>query len=134
MLPFVMLNPSTADADLDDPTIRRCVGFARREGAGGIVVANLYAFRATDPAALMKASDPYGPDNDDALKAVAAEAAATGMPIVCAWGVHGGKSNRPIVLLQSRGARLLCLGKTKDGNPRHPLYVAGSQPLEVFRD
>lgn len=133
MMPFVMLNPSTADADIDDPTIRRCMSFARREGAGGIVVANQFAFRATEPDDLRKATDAFGPDNENALREVAAEAAATGMPIVCAWGAHGGKSNRHIVILQSAGARLVCLGKTKDGHPRHPLYVRGDQALEDFR-
>lgn len=125
-LPFVMLNPSTADEHLDDPTIRRCMGFARREGYAGIVVANLYAFRATSPDDLWKAADPYGPDNDAALERVAREAQG---PLVCAWGIHGGRNNRPIAVMQYAGAELFCLGKTKDGHPRHPLYVKGDQPL-----
>lgn len=104
-LPFVMLNPSIADADIDDPTIRRCMRFARREGAGGIIVANLYAYRATEPNALWHAPDPYGPDNDAELTSVASWAARAGMPVVCAWGVHGGRNNRPIVLMQHAGAR-----------------------------
>lgn len=132
-LPFVMLNPSTADADLDDPTIRRCMGFARREGAGGIVVVNQFAFRATDPDALRTAADPHGPENDAALAEAAREAAAAGMPIVCAWGTHGGRSNRHITIIQASGVRLVCLGVTKDGHPRHPLYVRGDQPLVAFR-
>jgi len=72
-LPFVMLNPSTADADIDDPTIRRCMAFARREHAGGIIVANVFAYRATSPADLWKATDPFGPWNDDTLETVARE-------------------------------------------------------------
>jgi hypothetical protein len=131
-LPFVMLNPSTADAEIDDPTIRRCISFAEREGAGGIMVANLYAYRATDPTSLWAREDPYGPANDHALMQVASFAAAAGIPIVCAWGVHGGRNNRPIVMMQQAGARLVCLGRTKDGHPRHPLYVKGTQPLEPY--
>ena len=132
-LPFVMLNPSTADAMLDDPTIRRCMGFARREGAGGIIVANVYAFRATDPAALWRQADPHGPENDAALTEVARWAAQVNVPVVCAWGVHGGGSNRHIALMLDAGARLVCLGKTKGGHPHHPLYLKGDQPLESFR-
>lgn len=131
LLTFVMLNPSTADEHLDDPTIRRCMGFARREGCDGIVVANLYAWRATSPADLWKAVDPYGPDNDAALERVAREAQG---PVVCGWGVHGGKNNRPIALMQNAGAVLVCLGHTKGGNPRHPLYVRGDQPFVPLFD
>jgi hypothetical protein len=132
MLPFVMLNPSTADAAVDDPTIRRCMGFARREGFGGIMVANLYAFRAKNPDDLWRADDPYGPENDSALLHVANYAYCKGVPIVCGWGVHGGKNNRPIALMQQMGARLVCLGRTKGGYPRHPLYVRADQSFEDY--
>ena len=83
-LPFVMLNPSTADADNDDPTIRRCIAFAKREGAGGIVVANLFAFRATSPADMLAAPNPFGPENEGHLTEIGAASVATKMPIVCA--------------------------------------------------
>lgn len=132
LLTFVMLNPSTADANADDPTIRRCMGFARREKFAGIVVVNLYAFRATDPAALWLAADPCGPDNDNALYRAAREARFYRLPVICGWGTHGGKNNRPIVLMQQAGADLQCLGRTKGGQPRHPLYVRGGQPLEPY--
>lgn len=132
-LPFVMLNPSTADAKIDDPTIRRCMGFARREGAGGIIVVNVYAFRATSPVDLFKATDPHGPDNDLHLARIAHWGAQSGMPIVCAWGAHGNNTNRHVAMLAMFGARLVCLGTTKDGQPRHPLYVRGDQPLVPFR-
>jgi hypothetical protein len=128
-LPFCLLNPSTADAERDDPTIRRCVGFARREGAGGIVVVNKYAFRASTPSALWAAPDPFGPDNDRVLAEVSRAAAATGMPIVCGWGTLGNNSNRHIHILQQSGARLVCLGWTKGGAPRHPLYVRNDERL-----
>jgi hypothetical protein len=132
VLPFVMLNPSIADAKIDDPTIRRCMGFARREGYGGIEVTNLYAFRATSPVDLWKAIDPEGPDNAQHLTDVAKAAAAYGVPIVCAWGAHGGRNNRPIAIMQAAGANLRCLGKTKGGNPRHPLYVRADQQFDPF--
>lgn len=134
MLPFVMLNPSTADAEVDDPTIRRCMSFARREGAGGVVVANLCAFRSPSPKDLDKAPDPFGPGNQDALCNIALEAVANNQPIVCAWGAHGHQrgDGYAIKLFLETGARLVCLGRTADGHPRHPLYVKGDQPFEVF--
>lgn len=132
-MPFVMLNPSTANADVDDPTIRRCMSFARRECAGGIIVVNLWALRATDPMKIELHPFPAGPHNVGALDEVAALSATTGVPIVCAWG-----ANSPIRGLGAarrflnQGAHLCCLGKTKAGHPRHPLYVRGDQPLEAF--
>lgn len=133
MLPFVMLNPSTADASVDDPTIRRCMGFARREGAGGVIVVNLFAFRSTSPRNLLLTDDPVGPDNDTALVHIAQESIATNLPIICAWGTLGfARAIAVKSLLMQFGPRLVCLGKTKDGHPRHPLYVRGDQPLEPF--
>jgi hypothetical protein len=134
-LPFVMLNPSAADAAIDDPTIRRCMGFARREGAGGIVVVNLYACRATCPEDLKRPHNPFGPSNADALMNVALAAVATRMPVACAWGAMGGLfggDRGAIPLFRKMGATLVCLGRTASGMPRHPLYVRGDQPLEPF--
>jgi hypothetical protein len=124
---FVMLNPSTADASLDDPTIRRCRGFARAWGCNGLTVMNLYALRSTDPAALWKAADPVGPENDGYLRQIAREYG----DVVCAWGSNA-KPDRVAAFLRimdGASARLWCLGMTKDGSPRHPLYVRGDQPL-----
>lgn len=132
-MPFVMLNPSSADADIDDPTIRRCIGFARREGAGGIVVVNLWALRATDPKRLALYSDPHGPQNCEALDEIAITSAATGKSIICAWGTGGGERGVYVADRFARqGAHLLCLGKTSAGHPRHPLYVRSDQPLEAY--
>lgn len=129
-LRFVMLNPSTADADLDDPTIRRCIGFARREGYGGIEVLNLYAFRATKPEALKVAADPFGPDNETYLDHLAGWTARVGLPIVLAWGTKGAEHGPKLALRLSRlGADLRCLGLTKDGHPNHPLYLPSYTPL-----
>lgn len=118
---FIMLNPSTADATVDDPTIRRCMGFARAWGYGGIVVHNLYALRATDPGALLAHPDPIGPDNDEHLRR-GASAALT----VCAWGAHpmaGRRADEVIGLLLGLGDAPHHLGLTKAGAPRHPLYL-----------
>lgn len=134
LLPFIMLNPSTADATVDDPTIRRCKGFAERERYGGIVVVNLYGLRATRPDVLWGTSDPIGPENDHAIARVTIDARG---PIVCAWGVNGDVMNRGAKVLEfieqiAAVDRLVCLGKTKSGAPRHPLYVPANQPLEPY--
>lgn len=133
-LPFVMLNPSTADANADDPTIRRCMGFARREGFGGIVVGNLYAFRATSPKIMLGAENPIGVENYSSLARIGIDAVAANFPVVCAWGSN---AEHDVVdwateILRGTGARLVCLGKTAHGHPRHPLYVKGDQPLEAY--
>jgi hypothetical protein len=134
LLPFVMLNPSTANAKEDDPTIRRCIGFARREGAGGLIVANLYALRSPAPEALWSARDPIGPRNRRALIGLAAQAIAQSLPIICAWGAQARQDqiDGALRMFQTAGARLACLGRTRRGAPRHPLYVRASQSLERF--
>jgi hypothetical protein len=128
---FVMLNPSTADAEKDDPTIRRCRAFAKLWGCDGLTVANLYALRATDPKALWAHSDPVGIDNDRHL-ALLVESHSE---IVCAWGTNAREDRIAVAVerMQQAGARLMCLGMTKSGAPRHPLYVAGNQPLIEWR-
>lgn len=129
LLPFIMLNPSTADAYLDDATIRRCIGFARREGAGGIRVMNLYALRSTDPRAIKNSDNPIGPENDAHLVGMATLAKRDGMNIVCAWGANAAENRVSNVIHRLQWASLVCLGKTKDGHPRHPLYVKADHPL-----
>lgn len=128
---FVMLNPSTADAEQDDPTIRRCRGYARSWDCAGIVVANLYAFRATSPKALLTCPDPVGPDNDEWLRELALEH----KEIVCAWGANANpkRAAEVVKIFRDAGAKLWCLGTTKSGAPRHPLYVKGDQPLVEFK-
>lgn len=123
---FIMLNPSTADAALDDPTIRRCRGFAKTWDCNGIVVANLYALRATNPADLWKHADPVGLDNDMYLAALIREHET----VVCAWGANA-KPDRvaQVRKMFNRLSRPMCLGVTKDGAPRHPLYIRADQPL-----
>lgn len=127
---FVMLNPSTADAFADDPTIRRCTSFAKREGCGGLIVVNLFALRATDPKQLYTHPDPVGPLNDG----IVYEARLQGSPVIAAWGVHGALNGRAeVVVGLLEFSDLMCLGTTKDGRPRHPLYVPGDAPLTVWR-
>lgn len=133
---FVMLNPSTADAELDDPTIRRCVGFARSLGCTGIAVVNLYAFRATKPADLWQADDPVGPEADFYLRLVARRAALEGAPLIAAWGANAkpGRVSAALEVIRSSGAQLTSLGVTKDGAPRHPLYLPATASLSPWPD
>lgn len=128
-LTFVMLNPSTADAQVDDATVRRCIGFARRDGFGGIAIRNLFAFRATDPTALVGAADPVGPENDAWLSGLA-RCRGT---VVAAWGANGRLLNRADRARHLLPAVMWCLGRNQDGSPRHPLYVPAAQPLEPWR-
>jgi len=137
---FIMLNPSTADAEKDDPTIRRCIGFAKQWGCGQILVVNLYAFRATKPADLFKAEDPAGPNNFLTLTnrcrwvggpSVPAECRG---PVVAAWGGNAepGKAADNAHNIRGLGIDLKCLGVNKDGSPKHPLYVPYDTKLESY--
>ncbi len=128
-LVFVMLNPSTADAELDDPTIRRCRRFAADNGYTGIVVVNLYAFRATKPKDLFLATDPIGLYNNRYID----EAARAG-DVCCAWGANAdlARAEDVINIIRAAGCNPKCLGTTKDGSPRHPLYVKADQKLINF--
>ena len=124
---FCMLNPSTADATEDDPTIRRCRGFSERWDCNGIVVVNLYALRSTDPKGLWRHPDPIGPENRFWLDRIAREFG----DVVCAWGANARPEHveEAVALFRIARARLWCLGTTRSGAPRHPLYVRGDQPL-----
>ncbi len=129
-LVFVGLNPSTADAHRDDPTIRRCTGFARREGYGGLVVVNVFAFRATKPTSLFAADDPVGRRNNGVLRRETA-----GCDVVCCWGNHGrrrGRGAEVLDLLRGTARSLSHFGLTKKEEPRHPLYVRASAALVEF--
>lgn len=129
---WIMLNPSTADATLDDATIRRCRRFTRDWCLGGFVVVNLYALRATDPYALRSARDPVGPENDDAIRDAVVRARA----VICAWGdrggdgKHTGRDRDVLDLLRELGRQPLCLGTTTSGQPRHPLRLAATTTLQ----
>lgn len=124
---FVMLNPSTADAEVDDATIRSCIRLAKGWGFGSFEVVNLFAWRSTDPDALASVSDPHGPDN---LRVTEAAMHRCDI-IICAWGAHGMAANRKFHKPVERPA-LYCLGKTKSGAPKHPLYIKTGTQLEVY--
>lgn len=119
VLVWVMLNPSTADAEHDDATIRKVIGFAKAWGYGSILVLNLFAYRSTKPAGLRTVADPIGPDNDAILLTIAAK----GVDVVCAWGANADPARALAVRRYFQRIPLTCLGTTKDGQPRHPLYV-----------
>ena len=129
---FIMLNPSTAAHDADDPTIRKVMGFARRWGCDELHVVNVFALRATKPADLRAAADPVGPENCVWVRR-AVELACDGF-VICAWGTHGVyKGQDRVVLGWIRGlCRTACLGLTRDGHPRHPLYVPYATELGAF--
>ena len=117
-----MLNPSQADETRDDPTIRQCRARARQAGLAALLVWNLFAFRATLPANLKRASDPVGPDNDAAISLALALSSRT----ILAWGNHGAFAGRDCAVLglcDALATPLHVLGMTYEGQPRHPLYL-----------
>jgi hypothetical protein len=125
-LTFVGLNPSTADETTDDPTIRRCVRFARDWGFDRLKMVNLYAYRATNPHDLWTADDPVGPENDHNLSL----AFGGSDRIVVAWGSNAQARRLERFEAIFRGWQFWALGLTKDGFPRHPLYMrADTQPF-----
>ena len=152
---FIMLNPSTADAEIDDPIIRRCRGFTARLGLGRLVVVNLFTARATDPAELITLDDPVGPEAPDAIERAIfhqwtdqwEDGAGNIRPrdvIVCAWGACHSKwpewfigmrhdrIQATLDLAEALKRPLFCLGRTSKGDPRHPLYVRSDAPLLPF--
>lgn len=127
---WIMLNPSTADAALDDPTIRRCIGFTRAWGYSALTVVNLFALRATNPAQLYRHPDPIGPANDAHIVTQAQRHQIA----IAAWGTHGHLLDRSAYVQRLvDGIPLHCLGTTRGGHPRHPLYVRATQPHEDYR-
>ncbi len=127
---FVLLNPSTADEQRNDPTIRRCIGFARAWNFGSMEVVNLFAYRTTDCRELLKIDDPVGEENNYFL-IQAVERCST---VVVGWGTRGTLLARDLQVLSLIAGRkdVHCLGITKNGQPRHPLYVKGDTSLVPF--
>jgi hypothetical protein len=127
---FIMLNPSTADASLDDPTIRRCIGFSRSYGFGSLEVVNLFAYRATDPKDMATAKangvDIIGPENDRHIT----EAAGRASVIIAAWGADKLAPTRSVLIRRLVAPKgLSALGKSKGGAPKHPLYLPANAEL-----
>ena len=126
---FVMLNPSTATELQNDPTVERCERRARALGFGGFAVANIFAWRATDPRVMRAAADPVGPGNDAAIVDLAAAAGQ----VICAWGSHGAHLDRGAQVRALLGGRVLHhLGLTLAGQPKHPLYIGYDRQPEPW--
>lgn len=127
---FIGLNPSVADHQIDDPTLRRCIGFAKTWGYGGSVTANLFAWRATKPTDLLTAENPVGPRNDWWIRRLVAETDL----VVAAWGNHGNYLNRAD-RIRSMIENLNCLRITAQGEPAHPLYLPrGLKPFPMQQE
>jgi hypothetical protein len=127
---FLLLNPSVANETQLDPTLRRCRSFAKAWGCGGMVVVNLFALVSPYPEALLTHPDPVGDGNDEAIARAARESSI----VIAGWGAHPkAKERAEHVVDMLRGVcELKCLGKTKDGHPRHPLYVRGDTVAVPF--
>jgi len=128
---FIMLNPSTADHQKDDPTIRKCIGFCNIWGYGQFTVVNLYAYRATDPKDLKKAGYPVGPDNDLHIS----EAIQSAALVVAAWGAKSRSDRAEYVgrtMHPERALQFQCLGHNNDGSPKHPLMQPYSAALRSY--
>ncbi len=122
---FIMLNPHKANADITDPTIRRCMGFAKAWGFDGIEAVNLFAVKEGDPSKLKGYTDPVGPDNDEWLRNTIINSEF----LLVAWGNHGDIMNRGEEVLKmcnNLEKTIHCLMVNKNGQPKHPLYVSGS--------
>ncbi len=128
---FIMLNPSTADGEKNDPTIRRCIGFAHVWQFGSMEVVNLFAYRATDASELLRVDDPVGAENNRFL----IQAIERCSIVIAGWGTKGSLLERDcqvMQLLTDMMKNVYCLGITKNGCPRHPLYMRGDTQLMPF--
>lgn len=131
---YVMLNPSTADADVDDASVRRCIRFARDHGFGAMEVVNLFAYRATKPKDLRLAGFPVGPENDITITATAKVANA----VCVAWGAIGQRNaaearvQQVMPLIRAAGHEPQCLRITRSGYPQHPLMLPSSCRLQPY--
>lgn len=137
--PFLVigLNPSTADENVDDPTIRRCIAFAKREKCGSLVMLNLFSYRSTDPSVLKTFDGLYltcESENQRWVKRACQDALSKGGRIVCAWGAHGSLHDYGAFMRVVLGEYpLKCFGHTKSGEPKHPLYLKMDTPLIDWR-
>lgn len=131
MVAFIGLNPSTADATKNDPTVTRCINFARHWNYDGMVMLNLFAYRATDPKVMKAQSNPIGAHNNLAIFDIAQQAGL----VVCCWGTHGTWKDRGIQVADIlANLRLYHWGLTQTGQPKHPLYLRADTPLTRWTD
>ena len=130
---FVMLNPSTADARKDDPTLRACIQFAQQWECAALCVVNLFGYRTPHPQVLAAAADPVGAENDEYV----VQAANAAEKVVLGWGNFGGLWGRDravLNLLRSHESKIYCLQRNKSGHPRHPLYIRRTVALQPFAE
>lgn len=131
---FIGLNPSTADETTDDPTIRKCKGFAKRWGYLAMCMTNLFAYRATKPRDMFAAADDWipitGADNDKWLREISDGANV----VVAAWGTKGHAFYRDDAVMEILGTGVQCLRRTNDGHPEHPLYVPYETQLVDYNE
>ena len=129
---FIGLNPSTADESVNDPTVRRCIDFARTWGFGGMRMLNIFAYRATDPKNMKLASDPVGVQNDYFLRHYVDS--PDNRLTVAAWGKHGSYLDRGQIVSSTllSGLAIKCFGRNKNGSPKHPLYMRSDIQLIDF--
>ena len=125
---FICLNPSVASEYEDDPTVRKCIGFAKRWGCGSLTIVNLFALVETDPAKMKRHPNPIGDENDAHIQSVARSAAF----VIAAWGGDGSHMNRAADVCRMLNGQVKCLGRTRDGFPRHPVMRAYAAALESF--
>ena len=139
---FVCLNPSTADENQLDPTLRRIKAFSKRLGASEFLMLNIFAYRATDPKEMMAAKEPIGPENDARIQAALSEAYELNegqLDVIGGWGNHGLHMKRQDAFLELLAPyrkwpklRIACLGKNANQTPKHPLYIAANQDFETL--
>lgn len=128
-LVVIGLNPSTADETQNDPTVRRCIGYARDMNRGGLLMLNMAAFRSTDPRGLLPLADPIGPDNTPHNLLRWALAASPDIPAIAAWGTNAGRTTAlqaQAQAIKEAFPQLDCLRTSAAGYPVHPLYLPKS--------
>lgn len=129
MIAFLALNPSAADEEKNDPTVQRCINYAKKWGYGGMYMLNIFAFRATDPKVMKAEEDPVGEENDKFIL----ETIEKVDRLICAWGNHGQHMDRSDdIEILLHGLKLECLGVNKSGEPKHPLYLKADLEPEPF--
>ena len=128
LINIIGLNPSTADETVDDPTMRRCKSFSKEWGYGGFYMTNLFAFRTPYPKDLLKEVDPIGRDNNRWIKEISSKVDK----VVLAWGTKGNINNRDAFVYNLVQEKSYCLALTKDGFPKHPLYIKSGTRLQKF--
>lgn len=126
---WIMLNPSTADEKFNDPTVKRCEVFSKTWGFSGYSVANLYAYRSTDPRQLKIVEDPTGSENDQNILELVSQSDL----VIAAWGTHGINREQEVIKKVSCLKDIYCIGITKNGHPKHPLYVSSATEKILFK-